>query len=80
MSEAETTLGQYGVFDPTLGYYSATNGTKRIPLEKAFTDGLVDIISGRRPMADYDQLVKDWQTGGGDQIRKELMEAIAAAK
>ena len=28
---------------------------------------------------DYDQLVKDWQSQGGDQVRKELEEALAAA-
>ena len=37
-----------------------------------------DIIVGRRPIADYDQLVKDWQTSAGDTIRKEFQEALAA--
>jgi hypothetical protein len=40
---------------------------------------LGDIIAARRPLADYDQLLKDWAGNGGDQIRKELGEALAAA-
>jgi putative aldouronate transport system substrate-binding protein len=36
-----------------------------------------DIIAGRRPLSDYDGLVKDWQTGGGNQIRMEFQQAIA---
>ena len=42
-------------------------------------DGITDIVAGRRPIADYDQLVKDWQSGGGEQIRKELQDALTAA-
>jgi hypothetical protein len=31
-------------------------------------------------MNDYDQLVKDWQNNGGEQIRKEYSDAIASSK
>jgi hypothetical protein len=31
-------------------------------------------------MGEYDQLVSDWRTAAGDQIRKELMDAMAASK
>jgi hypothetical protein len=41
---------------------------------------VTDIIAGRRPVADFDQLVKDWQASGGEQIRKELLDAMAASK
>ena len=41
------------------------------------TDGITDLVLGRRPLSDYDQLVKDWQTNGGEQIRKEFMDALA---
>ena len=40
-------------------------------------DGITDIIAGRRPVSDYDQLVKDWQDNGGEQIRNELQGAMA---
>jgi hypothetical protein len=36
-----------------------------------------DIIAGRRPLDDWDQLVKDWQTNGGNQIKTELSASYA---
>jgi putative aldouronate transport system substrate-binding protein len=48
-------------------------------LTNTLNAGLVDIVVGRRQMSDYDQLVKDWQAGGGEQIRKEFQESIAAS-
>jgi putative aldouronate transport system substrate-binding protein len=68
-----------GITDPTLGYVSATFQTKGVPLTQAFLDALGDVLQGRRPLADFDQIVKDWQTNGGEQIRKEYQESIAAA-
>ena len=34
--------------------------------------GAQDIIAGRRPLSDWDQLVKDWQNNGGNQVKQEL--------
>jgi putative aldouronate transport system substrate-binding protein len=47
---------------------------------QAMQDGIRDIIAGRRPIGDYDQLLSDFRTGGGEQMRKELQDAIATAK
>ena len=38
--------------------------------------GTTDIIVGRRPVADWDGLVRDYFAGGGEQIRTEFMNAI----
>jgi hypothetical protein len=35
------------------------------------------MVVGRRPLSDYEQVVKDWQTNGGETIRKEYQESIA---
>jgi putative aldouronate transport system substrate-binding protein len=78
--EAEHFLIPAGVADPTLGFFSPTLGAKGASINRTMVDGITDIIAGRRPIADYDQLVKDWQASGGELIRKELMDAIAAAK
>jgi putative aldouronate transport system substrate-binding protein len=67
------------VSDPTFGQVSATSFAKGFTLSKALNDGLVDIVVGRRQMSDYDQLVKDWQAGGGEQIRTEYTQSIAAS-
>ncbi|HEX8967890.1 MAG TPA: hypothetical protein VF937_08430, partial [Chloroflexota bacterium] len=77
--DAEHYLVPHGVADPTWGLYSPALGAKGVTLNRTMIDGITDIIAGRRPIADYDQLVKDWQSAGGDQIRKELMEAMAAS-
>lgn len=77
--EAEHFLIPHGVSDPTWGLYSPTLGLKGPTLNRGMTDGMTDIIAGRRPIADYDQMVKDWQSGGGDQIRKELLEALSTS-
>jgi putative aldouronate transport system substrate-binding protein len=71
---------QAGLADPTLGLYSETESTKGATAEQPFLDGLTDVVLGRRPLTDYDQLVRDWQNAGGNQIRAELEQALAASK
>jgi putative aldouronate transport system substrate-binding protein len=67
------------VSDPTFGQVSVTNFTKGFTLAQTLNDGLTDMVVGRRPLSDYDQVVKDWQTNGGEQVRKEFTESIAAS-
>jgi putative aldouronate transport system substrate-binding protein len=69
-----------GVADPTLGFTSATLDSKGSVLQQNLIDGITDILAGRRPLSDYDQLVKDWQSNGGSAIRTELEQSIAAAQ
>ncbi|HEU0167870.1 MAG TPA: hypothetical protein VFS62_08850, partial [Chloroflexota bacterium] len=78
--DAETVLTPSGILDPTLGFYSATALSKGLTLNKTFSDGLTGIISGQRPLTDYDGIVKDWVSAGGDTIRNEYQQAIAASK
>ena len=68
-----------GVADPTLGFTSATLDAKGVPLAMTLTDSITDLLAGRRPLSDFDQVVKDWQSNGGNAIRTELEQAIAAA-
>jgi putative aldouronate transport system substrate-binding protein len=68
-----------GISDPTLGFVSQTNFARGVTLAQAVTDGVTDIILGRRSINEYDQLVKDWQTNGGNQIRAELRQAMSVA-
>ena len=69
----------YGLEDPTWGVLSPTNNGKGVTLNKGFSDGVTDILAARRPLTDFDQLVKDWQSNGGNQILAEYQQAIAAA-
>ena len=70
---------QAGHADANLGLYSETQSTKAALAEQPFLDGLTDVVLGRRPVADFDQLVKDWQNAAGNQIRTELERTFAAA-
>ena len=79
MYDAEHALMPVAVTDPTFGQVSTTNFSKGFTLNQAINDGIVDVVVGRRPMSDYDQLVKDWLANGGEQIRKEYQESIAAS-
>jgi putative aldouronate transport system substrate-binding protein len=78
--EAQQMLLPIGVSDPTDGYFSATAWSKGQTADVHFQDGLIDLILGRRPMSDYDDLVKAWQTEAGETVRKEFMDSITAGK
>jgi putative aldouronate transport system substrate-binding protein len=70
---------QAGLGDPTLGLYSETLAVKGATAEQPFLDGVTDVVLGRRPLSDFDQLVKDWQSAAGNQIRTELEQSLAAS-
>ena len=67
-----------GIPDPAWGLTSPTGEKTGVRLNQTMLDALTDIIAARRPLSDYDQAVKDWQSSGGDQIRTEFEQAIAA--
>jgi putative aldouronate transport system substrate-binding protein len=78
--EAQQALLPIGLSDPTDGYFSATAWAKGQTADVHFQDGMIDIILGRRQLSEYDDLVKAWQTEAGEQVRKEFMDSMAAAK
>jgi len=80
MNAALKLLAAVGAQDPTVGLYSATNQKQGFLIQTTLADGLLDIITGRRPMSDYDSLVSDWRSGGGDVIRQEFQQAYAQSK
>jgi putative aldouronate transport system substrate-binding protein len=73
--QQEEQLVPLGVMNPTVGLYSNTNVSKGTTLGQMVNDRLSAIIAGRAPMSDYDNLVRDWRSQGGDQIRQEYEEA-----
>jgi len=68
-----------GLQDPTIGFYSETAGRQGVVANQRFGDGVNDIITGRRPFSDLGSLVSEWRSNGGDQVRKEYEDAMAAA-
>ncbi|HUZ76516.1 MAG TPA: extracellular solute-binding protein [Chloroflexota bacterium] len=68
-----------GVKSPVVGLYSPTAAQKGQVLNQKLTDGLNNIVYGRADVNSFDQIVKDWQTGGGNDIRNELEKALQAS-
>jgi putative aldouronate transport system substrate-binding protein len=79
MQKLEQRMVPLGVMDPTLGLYAPTDGAKGAPLNATFSAGMTDIVAGRRPVDQIQQVINEWKSGGGDQIRTEYEQALAAA-
>jgi putative aldouronate transport system substrate-binding protein len=75
--EAEHVLLPAGVPDPTWGLYAPTLGSKGPTINRAMVDGVTDIVAGRRSIGDFDGIVQEWLSNGGEQIRNELTDAMA---
>jgi hypothetical protein len=76
--DAEHATLSMGIEDPTNGLYAPTFYGKGVVAENTFFDGVREIALGRAPMSDYDGLVKAWSAAAGDQIKLELLQAMAA--
>ena len=64
--------------DPTSTLYSPTYASKGTVLNQMVSTQIGEIVLGRADISSYDQLVSDWKSQGGDQIRSEFEQAIAA--
>jgi putative aldouronate transport system substrate-binding protein len=80
MSKDVAVIQGLGIQNPVVGLYSQTNAQRAASLNQTMADGLLAIIFGRSDMSSYDQLVKDWRSQGGDQIRTEFEQALQASK
>jgi putative aldouronate transport system substrate-binding protein len=78
LQDVEKQLGSVGKYDASVGLYSATNQRQGVAIQFRFADGMIDIVAGRRPLSDFDDLLREWKTSGGDTIRGELEAAFAA--
>ena len=65
-----------GVSNPTIGLFSNTAASKNATADKAFNDGVNDIIQGRRPFSDLKNLVSTWRTAAGDAMRNEYQDQL----
>jgi putative aldouronate transport system substrate-binding protein len=66
--------------DPTLGLYSQAAFNQGVAAQDALYFGVSDIVQGRRPISELDNVVQEWRTKAGDKMRAELLEALAASK
>jgi putative aldouronate transport system substrate-binding protein len=65
------------VHDPQTGVFSDTWSRKQGQLGQLINDAQADILSGRKPVSVWDDVMKQWRENGGDKVRGELEEAIA---
>jgi putative aldouronate transport system substrate-binding protein len=63
--------------DPTLGISTPAVDRLGATLTQTLQDAVFDLVTGRRPMSEYDQVVTEWRNAGGDQIRTEVQQALA---
>jgi putative aldouronate transport system substrate-binding protein len=66
--------------DPSIGLYSPTDLSMSGTLTNTFFDGIGEMVTGRSPLTNLDQLVKDWRSAGGDRIRGEFEKAYAETR
>ncbi len=78
LQEVGSKLASVGKYDDSVGLYSATNQRQGVAAQFRFADGMIDIVTGRRPLTDFDALLTEWKTGVGDTIRSELEAAFAS--
>jgi putative aldouronate transport system substrate-binding protein len=80
MSKDVAVIQNMGLQNPVVGLYSKTNAQRAASLNQAMGDGLMAILFGRNDVASFDQLVKDWRSQGGDQIRTEFEQALQSTR
>ncbi|AVT35396.1 hypothetical protein C6W10_01750 [Plantactinospora sp. BB1] len=65
------------VKDPTLGLFSDTWSRRSGQLGTIVNDAQMDILSGRKSVSAWGEVLKQWRSTGGDKVRGEFEEAIA---
>jgi putative aldouronate transport system substrate-binding protein len=65
------------VANPAIDLFSNTNSVVGATLTTLITNAQQDVLQGRKPVSHWDDVVKQWRSGGGDKIRKEYEEAFA---
>ena len=77
---AQQGIVPYLLDDPSVGLYSPTDTNKGGVLNQKFVDGLAEMVTGHAPASGLDQLVSDWRSGGGEQMRAEFQQAYAESR
>ncbi len=73
-------MAKVAVGNPTAGIYSPAAAENGAPLNQMVADKYTEVVTGRAELDSWDQLIEDWRSQGGDDIRAEYEEAIKAAQ
>lgn len=77
--EAVNTMVPMAVPNPVANITSPTEDELGSKINKALTDVRDDILAGRAKMSAWEPAVEKWRKDGGDKIRDEYEQALAAA-
>jgi putative aldouronate transport system substrate-binding protein len=80
LQQWESQLAAVGVEDASVGLASRTYAQKGATANRTLGDGFDDIVTGRRPLSDYDGLVKDWLVTVGTTAKAEYEQAYLATQ
>jgi putative aldouronate transport system substrate-binding protein len=75
----EKDVAPYGIPNATDGLYSPTAASAGVTLAQKVDDGVSEIIRGLRALSDFDQLVKEWVSAGGEKMRAEYQQVLDSA-
>jgi putative aldouronate transport system substrate-binding protein len=78
MQKYQLAVQPYILENPVLGSYSPTAVNKAGEFAQLINDRQVAVVSGREPLSAIDQLVNDWRSRGGNDVRKEFEAALKA--
>ncbi|MGC4105924.1 MAG: hypothetical protein QM753_06140 [Thermomicrobiales bacterium] len=67
-------MARVAITNPTAG----TNIERAGELNQLGTDSITAIVTGRAELSSLDDYINSWKQGGGDTIRQEFEQAIAA--
>lgn len=73
-------MAKVAVANPTAGIYSKAAADNGATLNQMVADKYTEVVTGRAELDSWDQLIEDWRSQGGDEMRKEYEDAIKAAK
>lgn len=72
-------MAKVAIGNPTAGIYSEAAAETGTETSQMVADKYSEIVTGRADISEWDQLIEDWKSRGGDDQRREYEEAIAAA-
>ncbi|MFG2640757.1 extracellular solute-binding protein [Streptomyces sp. NPDC048370] len=69
-----------GIRNPIVGLRSDTWSTKATTLDKLRADSINAVVSGKRPLSDWDSIVKDFKAKGADKAAEEFAKEYEASR
>lgn len=71
-------MAKVAIGNPVASLYSPTNGESGSAVSQYVTDEYSNVVTGRSSIDDWDAVIEEWRSRGGDTIRAEYEEALQA--